>query len=61
MSHRIIYNAGVALINPSLKKHYKFLMETDKWTLKQLKQYQFEKLKDFLVFAYEHTPCYKWQ
>lgn len=59
MLHRLIYNAGVAHKNPSLKKHYKFLMETDKWTLEQLKQYQFKKLKEFLVFAYEHSPFYK--
>ena len=59
MLHRFIYNLGVAFKNPSLKKHYKFLLDTDKWTLEQLKHYQFKKLKEFLIFAYEHTSFYK--
>ncbi len=59
MIHKLLYNIGVSLRNPILKKHYKFLLESDNWSLEQLQAYQFGKLKELLVFAYQYSPFYK--
>lgn len=59
MIHKLLYNLGVFLRNPSLKSHYKFLLESDHWSLEQLQAYQLGKLKELLLFAYEHSPFYK--
>ena len=59
MIHRLLYNIGVSLRNPILKKHYKFLLESDHWSLEQLQAYQLGKLKELLVFANQYSPFYK--
>lgn len=59
MIHRLIYELGVSLRNPFLKSHYKFLLESDKWSLEQLQEYQFSKLKELLQFAYQYSSFYK--
>lgn len=59
MIHRLLYELGVSIRNPFLKSHYKFLLESDKWSLAQLQEYQIAKLRELLVFAYQHSEFYK--
>lgn len=44
MLHKLIYRTGVALRNPSLWNHYRFLKESETWSLQRLKDYQLTKL-----------------
>ena len=57
--YKLIYKIGVKLRNPTLVKKYKFLKETENWSLDKLNKYQFEKTKLFLQFAYEYSDYYK--
>ncbi|MEH6514608.1 MAG: phenylacetate--CoA ligase family protein, partial [Maribacter arcticus] len=59
MIKRLIYQLGVKWRNPSLMGHFTFLKKSDNWSLEQLKQYQFDRCKELLHFAYEHSPFYK--
>lgn len=59
MLHKLIYRTGVALRNPSLWNHYRFLKESEMWSLQRLKDYQLTKLKDFLAFAEKYSPYYR--
>lgn len=54
-----IYKLGVFLRNPSLKSEYNFLLKSDKWTYQELIDYQLEKCKELLEFAYKYSPYYK--
>ena len=54
-----IYTLGQKLRNPSLKIKYLFLKESEKWSLKDLEQYQLQKLKELLEIAYNHSEFYK--
>ena len=57
--HKLIYKLGVTKRNPSLMKYYEFLLESDRWPEEKLKQYQLDKCKELLVFAYEHSDFYR--
>lgn len=57
--YKSLYTLGAKYRNPSLQKHFKFLKETESWTLGELKAYQFQACKDFLIFSSEHSPYYK--
>ena len=59
MFHKLIYKAGAKKRNPSLMKYFDFLMESDRWSLEQLLDYQFRKCKDLLEFAQKYSPFYK--
>ncbi len=40
-------------------KHFRFLRESEKWSLEQLKSYQQEKLFSFLEYAGKNSPYYR--
>lgn len=58
MFHKIIYKIGTAYRNPSLSQELNFLQKTDWWSMEQLQQYQLQKCKEFLIFAYQNSPYY---
>lgn len=55
----LLYKLGVALRNPHLKAHFRFLMKTDRWSIDKLNQYQLEQCKELLIFAGKHSPYYR--
>lgn len=59
MFHKLIYRAGVRKRNPSLLPYLDFLMESDKWSIEQLSDYQLKKCKELLIFAQNHSPFYQ--
>ena len=59
MFHKLIYLAGVKRRNPSLLPYFEFLKKTDRWGIDKLKSYQFEKCREFLVFAGKYSPFYQ--
>lgn len=59
MMHKLLFKFGVRLRNPSLYDYLSFLEESDGWSHKKLIDYQINKCKNFLEFAYENSPYYK--
>lgn len=59
MFHKLIYLAGVKRLNPSLLPYFKFLKETDRWSIDKLRVYQLEKCREFLIFAGRYSPFYQ--
>lgn len=59
MLYKLLFNIGVWLRNPSLKSIYKFLLISDKWSKKQLEDYQLLKAKELLQYAYLNSSFYK--
>ncbi len=59
MFYKLIYILGRNLRNPSLKKQFLFLKESEKWSLKKLEAYQLDKLKELVSFAYSNSTYYK--
>ena len=59
MMHKLIYHLGQYFRNPTLKKSYRFLKTTENWSLEQLEDYQFKKLKEILILAKENSTYYK--
>ena len=55
---KFIYSLGQKYRNPSLKKHLKFLMNSDSWSLQELEEYQLKKLKELIDFSYENSKFY---
>lgn len=55
-----LYLAGVKYRNPSLFRHFDFLTgNSESWAFEQLKEYQFSKCKDLLIFASLYSPYWK--
>ncbi|MFC1745708.1 phenylacetate--CoA ligase family protein [Candidatus Riflebacteria bacterium] len=42
-----------------VENHLEFLIESSRWTLEQIKKYQFNKLKETIQNAYENTQYYR--
>ncbi len=59
MIEKIIYNLGQKIRNPSLKKQFKFLKESETWSLKKLEEYQLKKIKELLITAYKYSDYYR--
>ncbi len=59
MLHKLIFLSGQKRRNPSLAEHYAFLKESEKWPREKLRQYQWEKLKETLDYAYRHSAYYR--
>jgi phenylacetate-CoA ligase len=59
MIYKIIYKVGERIRNPSLKKQYDFLKTSEKWSIHEIEQYQFKKLKELLSIAVMSSPHYK--
>ena len=59
MMHKLLFKYGVRLRNPSLYDYLSFLEESDGWSHKKLVDYQINKCRKFLEFAYDNSPYYK--
>lgn len=59
MISRLIYFLGELKYNNKIKNKYKWLKKTEKWSLKELEDFQTERLKDLLDHAYKNSPYYK--
>lgn len=59
MISKLIYSLGELKYNSKIRKKYKWLKQTEKWSLDELEQYQTEKLKKLLTHAYENSIHYK--
>lgn len=59
MFSKLIYIVGQKFRNPSLLTYYKFLKSSEKWTIEELRNYQFLKLKELLIFAITYSPFYR--
>ncbi len=57
--HKYIFLLGERLRNPSLRRHYRFLKESEKWPREKLEKFQWERLKETLQYAYDHSPYYR--
>lgn len=58
MIHKSIYLIGQKLRNPSIKRQLKFLKGAENWSLEQLENYQFKKLKEIVDFAFNNSEYY---
>ena len=59
MLYKFFYKIGSFIRNPSIKKHLIFLEKSNKWSSDKLKDYQLQKLKELVTFAYENSSFYK--
>lgn len=59
MFHKIIYLLGVRLRSPEIIEEYKFLKESEGWSLNELEDYQLQQLKRMIDLAYEKSPYYQ--
>lgn len=59
MIHKLIYLLGVKYRSPEIFQKYKFLKESESWSLKQLEDYQFIQLKRILTIAYNKSLFYR--
>ena len=57
--HKLIYSIGSSHRNPSLSKHFSFLLDSQNWSLDKLRSYQLAKLKSLLSYAFYYSPFYK--
>ena len=57
--HKFLYKIGSFIRNPSIKKHLIFLEKSNGWSSDKLKEYQLQKLKEIVTFAYENSSFYK--
>ena len=50
---------GSFIRNPSIKKHLFFFEKSNDWSSDKLKEYQLQKLKEIVAFAFENSSFYK--
>ena len=61
MFHKLIFNIGERLRNPSIRKWFAFLKASEKWSVEQLELYQLERLRELITFAKANSEYYKEQ
>ena len=61
MLHKLLYNLGERLRNPSIRKWFAFLKASEKWSIEQLESYQLEQLRELIAFAKANSEYYKEQ
>lgn len=54
-----IYKAGILVRNRKVLENLDFLLKSQKWSINDLKAYQFDKLKKLLENAYRNAPYYR--
>ncbi|QHI35215.1 hypothetical protein IMCC3317_05610 [Kordia antarctica] len=59
MFHKLIFNIGERLRNPSIRKWFVFLKQSEHWSIEQLEAYQLAQLKDLISFAKVNSEYYK--
>lgn len=58
MIHKLIYQAGMRVRNPSLTSQLEALLESEHWSYHQLKNLQLKRLQELLIFAEANSPFY---
>lgn len=56
---KFIYKLGVQLRNKKIFANYKFLKESENWSIDQLEDYQLRKLKEIVNYAYYNSSFYR--
>ena len=59
MWSKLIYKIGERYRNPSIKPWFKFLKQSESWTLQELEDYQLNRLKLVVEKAYSESRFYK--
>ena len=59
MLRKWIYKFGQKIRNPSIDIWYAFLKDSEKWSLAELENHQLNKLKEVLLYAYNHSEYYR--
>lgn len=59
MLHKLIFQLGERLRNPSIRKWFAFLKDSENWSIKELEAYQLKQLKELVSFAKAHSDYYK--
>ncbi|WP_298516059.1 phenylacetate--CoA ligase family protein [uncultured Kordia sp.] len=59
MLHKLIFQLGERLRNPSIRKWLTFLKQSENWSINELEAYQLQQLKELVAFAKEHSDYYK--
>jgi phenylacetate-CoA ligase len=59
MWSKLIYSLGERYRNPSIKSWFKFLKQSESWTIQELENYQLNRLKLILEKAYSESSFYK--
>ncbi|MEB8329858.1 phenylacetate--CoA ligase family protein [Flavobacteriaceae bacterium KMM 6897] len=57
--YKLLFKFGVRQRNPSLNNYLSFLKDSDGWSQKKLRDYQINKCREFLEFAYKNSTFYK--
>jgi len=58
MINKLIYSVGAKIRNPNIFHHYSFLKKTESWSINELENYQLNRLKKLIEFAYEYSNYY---
>jgi len=59
MLHKLIFNIGERLRNPSIRKWLAFLKKSEYWSIDELEAYQLQQLKELVLFAKANSDYYK--
>ncbi|MCH2195591.1 phenylacetate--CoA ligase family protein [Kordia sp.] len=59
MLHKFIFQLGERLRNPSIRKWFAFLKQSEKWSIEALEAYQLQQLKELVTFAKANSDYYK--
>ncbi|WP_430408537.1 phenylacetate--CoA ligase family protein [Kordia sp.] len=59
MLHKLLFNLGERLRNPSIRKWFAFLKTSEKWSIEELESYQLQQLTELITFAKATSPYYK--
>jgi phenylacetate-CoA ligase len=59
MFNKLIYVIGIRARNPIINDNYRFLVESQKWNIGQLREYQLARLKVLLRHAYQYSRFYQ--
>ncbi|MFK7750732.1 MAG: phenylacetate--CoA ligase family protein, partial [Kordia sp.] len=59
MLHKLIFQLGERFRNPSIRKWFTFLKQSENWSVEELEAYQFKQLKELVSLAEAHSDDYK--
>lgn len=56
---KYLYLAGAFIRNNSIDSNFKFLLQSQKWSIERLENYQYRKLNELLNYAYMNSEYYR--
>ncbi len=59
MLYKLIFQLGERFRNPSIRKWFAFLKQSETWSIEELEAYQLQQLKELVSFAKAHSEYYK--